>query len=347
MKIEHGIIADNDEFNALSLSFSRALAIPALSAIFQEFGERVTTDCLVQMVVTAAESIQHDRHINNLPAFANESVSASEVTAPEVDRPQAHEHSFIGVLDAAFQLIREINSRVPGRSITHRPFMPDRSLLTILADRIASEVEELRAAGAHENEVALVDAFVDIVVITLDAMCITGHHPSIFFADVMRANFRKVFPDGLMHKDEDGKYIKPDGWVGPEVDIERHLASQKIYGYKNCAVGVPLVPFSAPRSRYVITGQKRERVQHFGLNPVETSPFVDELAFTHIEGAKLRFTSLMEIVNALTQPPFPPRIEVEALLRLNSLPGSILELGALKISHVYQWTDIITEVAHE
>lgn len=51
----------------------------------------------------------------------------------------------------------------------------------------------------------------DILYVTFGALLAMGVHDVMpFFEEVHRSNMSKVWPDGLIHKREDGKIIKPD-----------------------------------------------------------------------------------------------------------------------------------------
>lgn len=63
----------------------------------------------------------------------------------------------------------------------------------------------------------LLDDDVDLVVVTLGSMMSMGVDVQGAFNEVHRANMSKVFPDGTMHKDANGKIIKPETFVGPNL----------------------------------------------------------------------------------------------------------------------------------
>lgn len=57
-----------------------------------------------------------------------------------------------------------------------------------------------------------VDAFVDIDYYNNNAACKAGMNPDDIFQEVHSANMNKRFPDGIFHKNSEGKVIKPPGW---------------------------------------------------------------------------------------------------------------------------------------
>lgn len=318
--------ASRDLANALTRV---VLTQPFANAVFRRYQSTITIDSLTAMVVGLAD---------HASALMGELVSRYERDLPpELDAPTL---SFSGVLDDAFQLIREFNRLTPGRSTRVSPVFPDDETRTILTDRIASEVQELRDAA---DEIAWVDAFTDILVVTMDAMCICGEHPSPFFADVMAANLRKRFPDGVMHTDEKGKVIKPEGWIGPEADIAKHLQTQKIYGYRNESDGTPSVPLSTPRRVFVVRGRCREEHPFYSLNPVEDAEFTDSISFTTITDAQARLTVLRDIAAQLVAVPRPTTMERHVILSLHNIPSSVHELSSLNVETCFQWTTPIQQ----
>lgn len=64
----------------------------------------------------------------------------------------------------------------------------------------------------------------DIVIVTLNTMNACGIDLAPVFDEVMSANERKVGPGARVRAD--GKLLKPDGWVGP--DVEAVLERQKV-----------------------------------------------------------------------------------------------------------------------
>lgn len=62
-----------------------------------------------------------------------------------------------------------------------------------------------------------VDAFVDIDYYNCNAAAKAGFNVDDVFNLVHQANMSKKFDDGTFHKNEEGKVIKPQGWVEPDV----------------------------------------------------------------------------------------------------------------------------------
>jgi predicted HAD superfamily Cof-like phosphohydrolase len=67
---------------------------------------------------------------------------------------------------------------------------------------------------------AQADAMIDVMIYMHNAACKKGIDLSKIFKIVHDANMNKRFPDGTFHKREDGKIIKPPGFVEADVTSE-------------------------------------------------------------------------------------------------------------------------------
>lgn len=80
---------------------------------------------------------------------------------------------------------------------------------------IAEEVTELNNALSQVEEL---DALVDILVVTIGAIHSMGADGEGAWNEVMRSNLAKIDPiTGKVHKREDGKVLKPEGWQPPNL----------------------------------------------------------------------------------------------------------------------------------
>lgn len=83
---------------------------------------------------------------------------------------------------------------------------------------IDEEVKELKEAIAAGNMVEVLDALEDITVVTIGAMHSMGADGEGGWKEVMSTNFAKIDKEtGKVRKREDGKVLKPQGWVPPEL----------------------------------------------------------------------------------------------------------------------------------
>ena len=80
---------------------------------------------------------------------------------------------------------------------------------------IDEEFKELQEA--HDMEAEL-DALIDILVATVGAIHSAGFDAEGAWKEVMSTNFAKIDKDtGKVRKREDGKVLKPLGWVAPNL----------------------------------------------------------------------------------------------------------------------------------
>ena len=83
---------------------------------------------------------------------------------------------------------------------------------------IMEEVTELGAALAAADDVEVVDALTDILVVTIGALHSMGADGEGAWQEVMRTNFAKIdWETGKVRKREDGKVLKPEGWQPPNL----------------------------------------------------------------------------------------------------------------------------------
>jgi predicted HAD superfamily Cof-like phosphohydrolase len=89
---------------------------------------------------------------------------------------------------------------------------------------IEEEAEELNQAIIAKDRVEMLDALIDMLVVTIGAIHSAGFDAEGAWKEVMRTNFAKIDKDtGKVVKREDGKVLKPDGWTPPNLEpfIER------------------------------------------------------------------------------------------------------------------------------
>ena len=83
---------------------------------------------------------------------------------------------------------------------------------------IEEEHTELKEAIANNDDVEVLDALIDILVVTIGAIHSMGANGEGAWNEVMRTNFAKINPEtGKVNKREDGKVLKPEGWQAPEL----------------------------------------------------------------------------------------------------------------------------------
>jgi predicted HAD superfamily Cof-like phosphohydrolase len=90
--------------------------------------------------------------------------------------------------------------------------------VALYANLIDEEVEEFKQAYKEYDHVEMLDALVDILVVTIGAIHSMGADGEGAWKEVMSTNFAKIDKDtGKVRKREDGKVLKPLGWTPPEL----------------------------------------------------------------------------------------------------------------------------------
>ena len=83
---------------------------------------------------------------------------------------------------------------------------------------IAEEAQELSQAVTNNDKIETLDALIDILVVTIGAIHSMGADGEGAWKEVMKTNFAKIDKDtGKVRKREDGKVLKPVGWVAPDL----------------------------------------------------------------------------------------------------------------------------------
>ena len=83
---------------------------------------------------------------------------------------------------------------------------------------IDEEHHELMVAYGNSDRVEELDALIDILVVTIGAIHSGGFDAEGAWNEVMKTNFAKIDLDtGKVRKREDGKVLKPEGWVAPNL----------------------------------------------------------------------------------------------------------------------------------
>lgn len=83
---------------------------------------------------------------------------------------------------------------------------------------IEEEFKELQQAIANNDNVECLDALIDILVVTIGALHSLGADSEGAWKEVMSTNFAKIDKlTGKVRKREDGKVLKPVGWMPPKL----------------------------------------------------------------------------------------------------------------------------------
>jgi predicted HAD superfamily Cof-like phosphohydrolase len=83
---------------------------------------------------------------------------------------------------------------------------------------IDEEYTELQTALGNNDDVEQLDALIDILVVTMGSIRAAGFNGEGAWKEVMKTNFAKIDDKtGKVNKREDGKVLKPEGWVAPNL----------------------------------------------------------------------------------------------------------------------------------
>jgi predicted HAD superfamily Cof-like phosphohydrolase len=78
--------------------------------------------------------------------------------------------------------------------------------------------EEMAELNQATTQVDQLDALIDILVVTIGAIHSMGADAEGAWKEVMATNFNKIDKQsGRVRKREDGKVLKPQGWVAPNL----------------------------------------------------------------------------------------------------------------------------------
>jgi predicted HAD superfamily Cof-like phosphohydrolase len=94
----------------------------------------------------------------------------------------------------------------------------DKDQFNLYFNLIEEEFKELTVAYSAGDKVEMLDALIDILVVTIGAVHSMGADGEGAWKEVMATNFAKIDKEtGLVRKREDGKVLKPVGWVPPDL----------------------------------------------------------------------------------------------------------------------------------
>ncbi len=119
-----------------------------------------------------------------------------------------------------YHQVREFHNAF-GHPISEKPMM-------LSEDRVVNRykwmLEELLEFLEADNIYDQADAMIDLIYFALGTMVEMGIDPEPLFDIVHSANMKKLWPDGKPHYNDDGKVIKPSGWVDPYELIKKAVS---------------------------------------------------------------------------------------------------------------------------
>jgi len=94
----------------------------------------------------------------------------------------------------------------------------DQDQFKLYVNLINEEFTELKEAINNNDQLETLDALIDILVVTIGAVHSMGADGEGAWKEVMSTNFAKIDSEtGKVRKREDGKVLKPVGWMPPEL----------------------------------------------------------------------------------------------------------------------------------
>ncbi len=116
--------------------------------------------------------------------------------------------------------ICDFHTEVMGDSFPTKPYVPNENLVKLRKSLILEEIGETLKAMDENNLVEFADGITDSIVVLLGAAITYGIDIRPVWDEVHKTNMAKK--DGPIR--EDGKKLKPEGWVRP--DIRKILIAQ-------------------------------------------------------------------------------------------------------------------------
>lgn len=113
-----------------------------------------------------------------------------------------------------------------GCTVRERPQIISEEENALRLKLIDEEVRELHEAVGNDNLVEIADALADLLYVTYGYALTLGIDINRIFSIVHASNMAKA-PGGVVTRREDGKVLKPEGWVPPTEAIADELVRQK------------------------------------------------------------------------------------------------------------------------
>lgn len=96
---------------------------------------------------------------------------------------------------------------------------PDLATVRLRQDLIREEFEEYLQASSQGDLVEVADALGDMMVVIAGAAVAYRIDLPAVLEEIQRSNLAKIDPEtGRVHKRDDGKVLKPEGWQPPNIE---------------------------------------------------------------------------------------------------------------------------------
>ena len=91
--------------------------------------------------------------------------------------------------------------------------------LALYFNLIDEEHSELKQAVNDNDRVEILDALLDIIVVSIGALHSMGCQPEDAWNEVMKTNFAKICSTTgkVIRRESDNKILKPEGWTPPDI----------------------------------------------------------------------------------------------------------------------------------
>ena len=107
--------------------------------------------------------------------------------------------------------------RAFSHEIKDTPALPSERTRDFRVLLLEEEFDEYLDAEQSNDIIKIADALADMCVIILGTAAAYGIPLAEVFDEVHRSNMAKVGPDGTFMRREDGKVLKPEGWMPPNI----------------------------------------------------------------------------------------------------------------------------------
>jgi len=131
-------------------------------------------------------------------------------------------------MESAYKKVRADHDVFDHRRVSHPTPLPQDRIIH-RAGFMAEELAEFLQASP-EDLVAQSDALIDLIYFVLGTFVEMGVDPAPLFDAVHQANMDKLWDGEPRYNPDNGKTLKPPGWVGPEERIRALINQQKTQG---------------------------------------------------------------------------------------------------------------------
>ncbi len=122
-----------------------------------------------------------------------------------------------------WELVKEFHSKF-NHPVRGKPTLLEQERVEKRTKWMLEEIQEFVDSNNVSDQA---DAMIDLMYFALGTLVEMGVEPTNLFKTVHEANMSKLWEDGKPHYNEDGKTIKPKGWIDPYPKILEEIERQK------------------------------------------------------------------------------------------------------------------------